>query len=172
MSRIQQDDIRLSHGVSLLISILVRFPEIATIKFDALHDLIIFRLMIKRIPNKKILFSLKEQIISCIKTYNLLLEQKEQYIDISFEECEQIVIFTITRDVKSISRGEIAVVIAILHDALKDIIICDTNETLQEEDLIIQEELIDNMLDRVTKEVNKPSLIGIREDGKVLVFNK
>jgi hypothetical protein len=79
---------------------------------------------------------------------------------------------TIIRDVGSLSRGEIALIIALLREKVIDLLVSDQSEFLVEEDLLIQEELIENMLENMKREYDSHSLIGIREDGRVLVFNK
>ena len=51
-------------------------------------------------------------------------------------------------------------------------IIADENDAMLEEDLLVQEELIGNMLENIKTQQTGSGLIGIREDGRVLVFNK
>ena len=79
---------------------------------------------------------------------------------------------TILRDVATLSKGEIALIIVLLRENLSGKLMSDENDALLEEDLLVQEEVIDNMLENIKNQHNCNGLIGIREDGRVLVFNK
>jgi len=78
----------------------------------------------------------------------------------------------IVRDVKTLSKGEIALIITLLRDNFKNRLVTDHNDSMLEEDLLVQEELIEDMLENLKKGQANHKLIGIREDGRVLVFNK
>ncbi|MGI6093694.1 MAG: hypothetical protein ACOYD5_12110, partial [Negativicutes bacterium] len=61
----------------------------------------------------------------------------------------------------------------LLRDKFQDRLVIDYNDSLLEEDLVMQEEVIETMLESMKKQYHgNNSLIGIREDGRVLVFNK
>jgi hypothetical protein len=71
------------------------------------------------------------------------------------------------------SRGEIGLTIKLLRDRFTDRLVADRNDAMLEEDLLLQEEVIEDMLENMRKKDNDDhSLIGIREDGRVFVFNK
>jgi hypothetical protein len=86
--------------------------------------------------------------------------------------CDHVAMLTLRRDVSTLSRGEIALVIALLRENLQGRLVADENDAILEEDLLVQEEVIGDMLESMKKTRSSNGLIGIREDGKVLVFNK
>jgi hypothetical protein len=115
---------------------------------------------------------LMNHMIRSLAAYHVLKGEKDTLVDVQMNSYEQMAMLTIIRDVNSLSRGEIALIIALLRDKAVDQLVTDRNESLMDEDLLIQEELIENMLENMKKEFDNHSLIGIREDGRVLVFNK
>jgi hypothetical protein len=172
MSKMQQDDERISDGVNLLISILVRYPEIGSINYDAKDNSIKLIFMLSSLPSKAFFDMVLKTLLSSISAYHTLEGLKNAKTDIKVSACEQVAMLTILRDVATLSKGEIALIITLLRENFKDQLLADDNETMLEEDLLVQEEVIDNMLENIKRQHFDNGLIGIREDGRVLVFNK
>ncbi|MBP2654955.1 MAG: hypothetical protein H6Q73_2524 [Firmicutes bacterium] len=172
MSKMQQNDSRMSDGVNLLISILVRYPEIGTIKYDANNNTIKFTFMLSGIVSEPDFAKAKRMVLDSIAAYHLLEGTRAEVNAVSLSACVDVTVLTILRDVASLSKGEITLVIALLRDNCNDRLIADENDAMQEEDLLVQEEVIDSMLENVKRQKNANGLIGIREDGRVLVFNQ
>jgi hypothetical protein len=172
MPKLRQDDERVSDGVNLLISILVRYPEIGTINYDAENHRLKLTFMLSEIPTGNNFNRIKTTLEKSISAYHMLEGTKEAVADIRLSSCERVAMLTILRDVSTLSKGEIALVITLLRENFKDKLIADVNDAMPEEDLLVQEEVIDSMLENIKKQHSGKGLIGIREDGRVLVFNK
>lgn len=172
MAKIQQNDERVSHGINLLISILVRFPEIATVNYDAENNTIKFTFMLFKIPDINEFAKFQHLVISSISAYHVLEGTKEVVADVRLIPCDKLAILAVLRDVVTLSKGEITLIIALLRENFKSSLVTDNNDAMLEEDLAIQDEVIDNMLENIKSKQYGKGLIGIREDGKVLVFNK
>ncbi|VBB06005.1 Hypothetical protein LUCI_1216 [Lucifera butyrica] len=173
MPKYMQDDDQISDGVNLLISILVRYPEIGTVSFDPDNNSIKLTFMLSGISWNAEIKTAKQCIIDSIAAYHMLQNIHPDITDVILTDAyEQIAMLTIKRDVHTLSKGEIALIIALLRDGFRERLMSDQNDTMQEEDLMLQEELIDDMLENLKKKRTGHGLIGIREDGRVLVFNK
>lgn len=172
MPKLQQDDERISDGVNLLISILVRYPEIGAINYDGDTHTIKMTFMLADIPTAGEFARLKEILLASIAAYHSLEQIKGARAEISLSSCEQVAMLAIRRDVPTLSKGEMALLIALLRENLRERLVIDDNEAILEEDLLVQEEVIVNMLENMKREHQSNGLIGIREDGRVLVFNK
>lgn len=172
MPKYRQDDEQISDGVNLLISILVRYPEIGTINFDPRQDSLKMTFLLSSIPSPQEFSALEQVLLNSMLAYHMLEGVSVTTAEIQLNKYDQVAMVTILRDVHTLSKGEIALMITLLRERLKDRLITDHNEAMLEEDLLIQEELIDNMLQSMKQKEIVQSLIGIREDGRVLVFNK
>ena len=172
MPKYAQDGGKISDGVNLLISILVRYPEVGTIDYDPQQQSLKLTFMLSGIPEHNEFASAKQLLQDSMAAYHMIEDYQNTIVEISLSLCEQVAMLKIVRDVKSLSKGEIALIITLLRDTFKNRLITDQNDSLLEEDLLIQEELIENMLENVKKGNADHKLIGIREDGRVLVFNK
>ncbi len=172
MPKYQQGDKQVSDGVNLLISILVRYPEVGTISYNSTNQSIKLTFMLAGLPDDKQIDCIVKHITQSLSVYHLLKNVKQSLLTISMNRHEPMSILTIIRDVHSLTRGEIALIISLLRDKVVDLLVTDASEFLVEEDLLIQEELIESMLENMKQKYDHHSLIGIREDGRVLVFNK
>ena len=172
MPKLQQDDERISPGANLLISILVRYPEVGTINYEAESGALRFTFMLATIPAADEFTHIKDKLLASIAAYHLLEGIKGARVDVCLIPCDRVAMLAIRRDVATLTKGEMALIIVFLRDALKDRLVADENDAILEEDLLVQEEVISDMLESMKRENAAGGLIGIREDGRVLVFNK
>ncbi len=172
MSRTSKNDGRVSDGVHLLISLLVRYPEIGTISFEPDHHALKLTFMIQ---NKESVVNVKavETLLNhSLAAYHSLEGLSDITVQVQFVSIPPLVIVHLVRDVYSLGKSEIELVIAILKDQVGENLIVEQNSSLVEEELLFQEELIDNMLENIKNEDSDRRLFGIREEGRVMVFNK
>ena len=172
MPKLKQDADAISDGANLLISILVRYPEIGTINYDADNGSIELTFMLYGIPAADELARVKSKLLASIAAYHSLEDIGGASTTLKCSTCDQVAMLTLRRDVATLTRGEMALVIALLREDLQDRLVADENDAILEEDLQVQEEVIGDMLESMKKTHNGNGLIGIREDGRVLVFNK
>jgi hypothetical protein len=172
MPNYQQGDKQISDGVNLLISILVRYPEVGTITYNSSNQSIKLTFLLTGSPEKRQMDFIVSHLTKSLDAYHMLKNMKDALVEIRMNSYDHMAMLTIIRDVGSLSRGEIALIIALLREKAIDLLVSDQSEFLVEEDLLIQEELIENMLENMKRKYDSHSLIGIREDGRVLVFNK
>jgi predicted XRE-type DNA-binding protein len=159
-----------SDSISLLISILVRYPEVASINYEPNSHVLRFTFMCtKKIAEGDSFFY---NVISCLETYNFFQNRKAKVIGLSHSQYNQLTAIEIQRDVHTLTAEEIALIISLMHDQFPQELISDENDYLLEEDLLVQEELICHMLEMIKDEAPSQKIIAFREDGRVLVFNK
>lgn len=173
MPELSQSDQQVSDGANLIISMLVRYPEIGTINFNPEVNSLKLTFMVSGIPTVGDFESTKRLIISSISTYHMLEGITDISVDIELSTYEQVAMVTVIRDVQTLTRGEINLTIKLLRERFSDRLVADHNDAMLEEDLLFQEEVIEDMLENMRKHDNDHhNLIGIREDGRVFVFNK
>lgn len=172
MEKYIQDDETISDSVNLLISILVRYPEIGTIRFDPKSNLLKLTFMFAGMLSAEEIAEMKQLLTDSITAYHVLEKISVEKSEVKFSSYDNVTLLDFFRDVHTLSRNEIALVIALLRERCKERLFIDGNDSVMEEDLVIQEEVIESMLENMKSQRSEHSLIGIREDGRVLVFNK
>ncbi len=161
---------QVSDSVGLLISILVRFPEVGTINLE--HDQQLL----------KFTFLLAEAVEECTKFYHCLsdsiilfneLEGRTcRVCSLDFHEKEGIVTLELKRDVETVTKNELSLVIDLLRQQFAESLVIDEGEEIPEEELMMQDEIIKHMLENIKGHNVDKNVIAVREDGRVLVFNK
>ena len=158
--------------VGLLISILVRYPEVATINFDPENHLLKFTFMYSQVLNEAELDNLKTKLFDSIDVYNYLEGKETRHVSLSHQVCDDLTLIEVQRDVDTLAQEEITLIVEMFHQYLNTNPVIEISEQMLEEDLIAQEEFIEHMLESVKFSSQDKYLVAFREEGRVLVFNK
>lgn len=158
--------------VGLLISILVRYPEVASINYDPWNKIIKFNFLCSRVINDNELEEFKIFLFNSIQSLNYLEKKEAVLVEIVHQVYDDLTLIEFRRDVKTLAQEEISILVDILNQFWKGNLVSDLNESIIEEDLTMQEEIIGHMLESVRGTVEDKRLYAFREEGKVLVFNK
>ncbi|OAT86697.1 hypothetical protein [Desulfotomaculum copahuensis] len=159
-------------SVGLLISILVRYPEVATINFDPDRQVLKFTFISSQVLVPADMGEIKEKLLDSIAVFNILENRETRLSRIDCQVCEQLTMIEVQRDVETLVQEEIALIVQLLRLQLDRHLVTDDNEPLFEEDLLIQEEIIEHMLESIRDASGDKYLFAFREEGRVLVFNK
>jgi hypothetical protein len=163
------DDV--SDSIGLLISILVRYPEVGTINFDPQsHELKLTFIVSGKYNEKEI-----EEFLIILRNSMILYHQleriKPQVMSIDWQSCDNYTILDLIRDVDTLSHTELSFIIELFETHFNQVLVMESNEQLWEEDLQLQDEIIGHMLESIKNGMPDKKLIAYREEGKVLVFN-
>lgn len=161
-----------SDSVSLLISILVRYPQVGSINFDPDMQALKFNFIFAQEFKESDLQKFKTDFVNSLETYNFLEGKKPSEIILTYQRGENLTILEVKRDVDTLSHEEISLIIALVEENFLQTLVTEKNEYFLEEDLQMQEEMIGHMLESLKGTTQGKKLIAFREEGRVLVFNK
>lgn len=168
-------DERGSDGVSLLISILVRFPQIGTINYESKNRIMRLNFIVARpIPDQEQL-ELAQKLAAHIKAYHFVMSQSPTYMKFECsQQYQQFYCVSFERDLASLSKGELDLVISMLSESFGEDLVIEDRESLPEflDEPGFPEDLIDSMMETVRAQRAVKNLTAMRENGRVLVFNK
>ena len=161
-------------GINLLVSILVCYPEIGTISFEPKENALHFSFALQEVPPRQVYEDVGELIRESILTYHSLEGYENGRIEIYLEGQGHTAFFHVVRDIRTISQGEIRLISTIMRARFGETLIVDPDSRPDdfEFDLAAHENAIDHMIGtlKIARVTNR--MIGIREEGRVLVFNK
>ncbi|MDS1029044.1 hypothetical protein RDV78_00825 [Bacillota bacterium LX-D] len=161
-----------SDSIGLLISILVRYPEVSSTNYDPENSILTLSFTLTKINDENKINCFIEKFVTCLETLNFLEDREPSIIEIKHITYDKLIMLEIQRDVNTITHSEIALIISLLQEEFTHNIVADDNDSFMEEDLQMQEELIVNMLENLKESNLGKKLIAFREEGRVLVFNK
>lgn len=165
-----RDDV--TDSVGLLISILVRYPEVATINFDPENHLLKFTFIYSQVLGDNELENLKDNLMNSIEVYNLLEGKETRLVSLKRQVYDNLTLIEVQRDVDTLVQEEIALIVELFHRHLNANLVTEENDQFIEEEIIAQEEMIDHMLKSIKGSTEDKFLFAFREEGRVLVFNK
>nr|WP_277998977.1 hypothetical protein [Moorella sulfitireducens] len=161
-----------SDSIGLLISILVRYPEVATINYEPGEQVLRFTFMLSRSLSGEIVREFASKFRKSLEVFNYLEGREARTVNLKYTPYDQLTALEVQRDVATLSRDEIDLIIALVREEFASCLVAENNDNIMEEELLIQEELIDRMLESVRGTVPERRLIAFREEGRVMVFNK
>jgi hypothetical protein len=172
MTPVTKKDSSVSHIANLLTSILLCYPEIATINLDHKACIVRFTFYISKCLSKKTTDAFKKRLQQSLNAYYFLINKDVEVCSFSFQAPGGFTTLDFQRDVFTLTQKEVALIIALLREEFGDCLIAEEDDDLVVDDLSLHEELIGHMLEH-TKETGADSrLIALRDEGRVLVFNK
>jgi len=159
-------------SVGLLITLLVRYPEIAKINYEPENQLIKMSFLIKSDVNENVISKFVQDLKSSILTFNYLEQVDNIELLVNYEINDDCISIDIYRDINTITSSEISLIVQLFQKDFSNSVIADSNEFFYEDELVWQEELISDMLENLKKSNPVKKLLAFRDDGKVRVFDK
>ncbi|MGI9860325.1 hypothetical protein SDD30_02940 [Moorella naiadis] len=161
-----------SDSIGLLISILVRYPEVGTINYEPHDQVLRFTFMLAQPVEEERVRAFETKFHKSLEVYNYLEDRDARVINLHHTYDDQIMSLEVQRDVATLSRDEINLIMTLVQEEFGSSLVVENNDEVMEEELILQEELIDHMLESVKGTTSERQLIAFREEGRVMVFNK
>ncbi|MGI6307854.1 MAG: hypothetical protein ACOX1X_04490 [Dethiobacteria bacterium] len=161
-------------SVNLLVSLLVRFPEIFTINYNLAEAVFKLSFMLKVNVEQERYIKFRKHFSDCLKAYYGILEFEQPVSPkISKKLIKAWTLLQVTFYKKSICFEEINLVSSLILNEFKKEIIVDTRENsyLSGEREIHSEDFIECLLPEKKKQ-EQENLFAFREAGKVYVFDK
>lgn len=163
---VNTDSNYLNYSTGLLVSILLRYPEIVTIACTFEQQ----TMVLKFLASKGFDFStIKIKLFQALEMFHKIEGRQMKRCDIEIYESEMDMIM-ISRDLSSITHSEISLIVEMMKDELANKLIAD-DSSLPEEEIILQDEVISHMIAAIRTNGTEKSLTALRDEGRVLVFN-
>jgi len=163
---------RNSPSVGLLISMLVRFPEIASVHFSHKDETLRFSLLLAQATSLLEREALSKFIESSLEAFFYLEGRSPSVRMMSISSYDDITVVELTRDVATITQEEISMVVEIVKDRFASQLVVERGDNMGDDDPLLQEEMIEEMLDDLRQSKQQKNLVAFREEGRVLVYNK
>lgn len=160
-----------SRMVSLLISTAVRYAEIGSLRFDPKSGnmRLAFLLNVELTPEEHM--DVTRAIMDLCDVYAGLRGQEPKVIDVEVDALGQLGVVTVIRDVASLTPGEIYTLVEFARDRFAGRIASEPMPYMAEEEWMAQDEWIEEVVTGLAPGSGK-HLIAIREDGRLMVFQK
>ncbi|MEW6227122.1 MAG: hypothetical protein AB1700_03370 [Bacillota bacterium] len=163
-----------ANSVSLLISILVRYPEIATVNFVPEGKILKFTFMLSKPLSADLWGAFEKRLVESVQGYAALVHGEEPMLQVERRDHAEVSLVEISRDIDTLTQEEISLIIELARTELGSSLVTEDPipDSVLDEELLLQDEMIENMLEDLKESILQRKLIGFREEGRVFVFNK
>ncbi len=159
-------------GVNLLVALLLSYAEIGKVCYepdeDALHLTYIVNAPVDTAEFKSFNALLKRNLAA----YYSLEELPELICRLERTACGAVTFITLIRDISTLFKSELSLVSELMKESFGERLGEKENAISPEDEATVQEDFIDNMLNNIRVNKIAVKLIGVREDGRVMIFHK
>lgn len=157
---------------NLLISLLMRFPEIMSINFNMLHEQAKFTFVLGSAMSKDEASGFKGLLTDSLSAYSELTGEKFA-VKAKFIRSGKLTMLEVSCCTVSLTLEQIQLLTGIVVNAFSKQLIRDmeSTELIHDEEMIRQEEIIEYLLSHSTG-TKKENLLAFRDAGKVFVYDK
>ena len=161
-----------SNSMSLIAFLLVRYPEIASVRFDPVQKTLQFSFVVTSNIGEAQLEEFKDNLLMSVESIVELHGRELERFEIQTAHDSSMTFLEIIRDIDSLSQEEITLMISLVKQTFESVLLLDPEDVVQEEDIMMQEEMIEHMLEDLKDSQQEKRLIGFREEGRVFIFNR
>jgi hypothetical protein len=160
-----------SDAVGLIVALLVRFPEIATIVSHPKEGTLTLSFAVELRLDRRAEAEVRESVGEHVRSLLDLGRDKPDALLVGVESDEAASFVRITRDVRSFSREELQVLVALLADRFGATLVrSPAAEEDGFEDEAADDDIVDFALEAMRDPAQQRSLVGFREEKRVLVY--
>ena len=158
--------------VNLLTSVLIYYPEISKISIEP-DEKIYINYIIQKILTDEEIEKTRTLLEECLKSYHYLEKTQVEFDEVKINIEEKSTFITIKRYMKTFSHGELRLINTLINEEFGELLIMDTDKIpMIDSTMLAQMDLIDTMFASLKINPVVEKMIGIREAGRVIVFNK
>ena len=158
--------------VNLLTSVLIYYPEISKISIEP-DEKIYINYIIQKILTDEEIEKTRTLLEECLKSYHYLEKTQVECDEVKINIEEKATFITIKRDMKTFSHGELRLINTLINEEFGELLIMDTDKIpMIDSTMLAPMHLIDTMFASLKINPVVEKMIGIREAGRVIVFNK
>jgi ribosomal protein S12 methylthiotransferase accessory factor YcaO len=161
-----------SDQVGLIVALLVRFPEIATLVSHPSAGTLTLSFAIARRLERAAERALREAAAEHVGSLLEMLGEQHDVLEIACE-CDAAMTFVrVTRDARSFSRDELQLLTALLAQRFGPALLKSqaADDETSDDDPGAQDDLVDFALEALRDPSQQRSLVGFREEKRVLVY--
>lgn len=158
--------------VNLLVSILVRYPQIVTLELRPDEQALILSFMVRGELGARKIASLRRRLTEALDVFGAMTERPVGRLTIVWQGAEGYTLLEVRRSTESLTHSELSLIVGLLHDAFGSDLVWDGEPLAQADEREAHEALIDHVLAEVRTLCPQRHLVGYRTDGRVFVFNR
>lgn len=160
--------------INLLTSMLLCYPDLSIIAYEPHRDgdRMYLSYIIEKVISDEECKQLEDFVQESIFAYQFLEKLEAEIIEVKVDIKENATFVNVRRDIKTFFQPELRLISTIVNDKLtKDMPIREKDRLTLADMILTQTEKIDTTLASLKLNPPREHMVGVRDDGKVLVYN-
>ncbi|HVA36896.1 MAG TPA: hypothetical protein VNJ51_04720 [Candidatus Dormibacteraeota bacterium] len=158
-------------AVNLIVSLLVRFPEITSVRSNQTDQTLRLTFAFSTAFTRAQARRLIDGVLEHLGAYHEVSGGAPVVLGADCDVDQGASFLHVDRDLKSISKEEIAMLVDLLREGFGEHIVANpVPEESSEEDVSAQDEMVNVAIDSVREGGAQKSLVGFREERRVLIY--
>lgn len=156
----------------LFVSLLLRYPDIGTVKYVPENRALVMSFLLHPAPEPAAYEAFARRLRQSLEAYSYLSGRAIHVLNLRRVDHATCAVIEATRDVDTLTQEELSLIVSLIREEFGRHLVTDRFDPLPEEELQVQDEIIGHMLDDVRRVSALGNLVGFREGGRVLLFNR
>ncbi len=158
-------------GIGLLFSLLTRHNEICSATYTPEDSSLSMAYLVCRKIGQDELAALRNRLVYSIEAiWEILRMPSGSKHELQVDELGEYTRLTVVRDISSLSSEEIALIVGIIEEFFETGLLRDNQD--DDYDGLPSDEAINNMIIDVKTSTGEKNIIGYRDEGRIVVFDK
>lgn len=159
-------------AIGLVVALLVRFPEIATLVSHPNDGTLTVSFVVSKRLDRAAQASIREAVLEHTRSFTAFDGEPHGALQVDCECDEGMTFVRVTRDASSFSREELQMLTALVSERFGDLLLKSpaVDDDFGDEDVAAQDELVDYALEALRDPSQSKSMVGFREEKRVLVY--
>lgn len=161
-----------SHA-GLFVSLLVRYPQIGSVRYLPDDGTLVLGFMVRGKMTSEEFAALRSQVELSLEVFSELSGRPIHVLDLRHIRCSPFTALEVVRDVETLTRMELSVIVGTLTDRLGEDLVwepAESEDTVYEP--LLQDDLIEHLLDDVRLVPPPRRVIGFRDEGRIVVHGE
>lgn len=157
-------------SVNLVISLLVRHPELSRVIIKPRSAAIAFFFIVRAVLDTAERARFERSVVEHTRALGALGRNGKADIAVRFSTGDDLTFVEIERDAKSIGRDEIAMIVGLVSQTFGERLVVNPPAEEGDDDMSVQEESVVTALDAVQRGRQRKGLVGFRDERRVLIY--
>lgn len=160
-----------NESVDAVVSLLVRHPELSRIHVGPRAQDITLSFIIQGHLGVSAQLRFRRTLAESIRAYHEMERSAEPRISIKTRVASQFAFVTVTRDLRTVTKDEIALIVALLNQTFGAKVMASPLEDAGiDDEFAAGRAFVPSALEALRRGTQKKSLIGLRDDRRVLIY--
>ena len=158
-------------AVNLIVSLLVRYPEIASVRSNPADETIRLTFAFTTAFASDQARRIAGEVVDYLEAFHDVSRSAPTVLGTSCDVDQGASFLHVDRDLKTITKDEISMVVSLLTERFGALLVTNpVPEESSEEDVSEQEEMVNVAIDSMRDNGAQKSLVGFREERRVLIY--